>query len=58
MFAALALVLAVVWVLALITMKTAGLAIHLLLVLAVISFIAHMMKAAVPGPMDRTMPPV
>ena len=54
MFAALALFFVVVWVMALITMKTAGLAIHLLLILAVISFFAHMM-GAVAGP---TNPPV
>ena len=58
MFAALALVLAVIWLFALVTMKAAGLAIHLLLVLAVISMIAHMVRAVTPGPMDRPLPPV
>lgn len=58
MLAALALFLAVVWVLALVTMKTASFAIHLLLVLALISFIAHMVRAAAPGDIERPVPPV
>lgn len=58
MLAAFALFLAVVWVLALVTMKTVGFAIHLLLALAVISFVAHMLRAAAPGGIDRPLPPV
>lgn len=46
MLAALAIFFAVVWVLALVVMKTASLAIHLLLVLAVISMVGHLFHAS------------
>jgi hypothetical protein len=52
MLAALGIFFAVVWVLALITMKTASAVIHLLLVVAVVSFIAHTVRSAGRTPTD------
>lgn len=42
MFAALGILLAVIWLFAFVTMKTVSAAFHLLLAFALISFIAHM----------------
>ena len=51
MFAALGIILAVVWLFAFVTMKTASAAIHLLLAFAVISFLAHFFS----GPRTTTV---
>jgi hypothetical protein len=48
MLATLATLFAIMWLVALVTVKTASLFIHLLLALAVISFIAHLMRPVSP----------
>lgn len=54
MFATLGFLLAVAWLFGFATMKTASIGLHLLLALAVISFIAHVMRG--PATIDRSPP--
>ena len=44
MLAALALLFAVVWVMALVVLETASIVVHLLLILAVLAMIAHLVR--------------
>ena len=46
MFLALAIVFAIIWTVALLTMEVAGFAVHILIILAVVSFVAHILGVA------------